>query len=73
MDKATITFIWLIIMVVIVANMPTDTTDRGFFQRSGMELHYDAMTGCHYLGTFLGGVTPRLNQAGEHICTTQED
>ena len=36
--------------------------------RSGMTLHIDHETGCHYLGRFFGGVTPRLDWDGSHIC-----
>jgi hypothetical protein len=39
---------------------------------SGVRIHVDALTGCHYLSTSRGGVTPRLNTAGNHICTGAE-
>lgn len=44
-----------------------DTTDppNG---RSGMGLHVDAQTGCQYLSR--GGLTPRLDRDGKHICGT---
>ena len=43
-----------------------DSTDGE--KRSGMILSVDAMTGCHYLQGKSGGITPRLNQEGRHVC-----
>lgn len=46
---------------------PHDDTDP-VDGRSGMRLFIDNKTGCHYLGGGLGGITPRLDQEGRHIC-----
>jgi hypothetical protein len=35
---------------------------------SGMDLHIDARTGCHYLSRRSGGLTPRLQADGTHLC-----
>ena len=43
-----------------------DTTDGN--KRSDISLHVDAMTGCEYLGGKRGGLTPRLDINGNHIC-----
>ena len=48
--------------------MGTDETDAGGGQRSGVTLRIDHGTGCHYLETTGGGITPRLDPAGDHIC-----
>jgi hypothetical protein len=53
-------FIWL------TGGMERDSTDGE--RRSGMALRIDAMTGCHYLEGAKGGMTPRLNREGHHIC-----
>jgi hypothetical protein len=37
--------------------------------RSGMRPRTDARTGCQYLETSQGGITPRLDSSGRHICT----
>lgn len=37
-------------------------------KRSGMAIHLDSKTGCHYLASPWGGLTPRLDGAGKHIC-----
>lgn len=42
----------------------TDTPNK----RSGMTIRYDAMTGCQYLESSRGGLTPRLDKAGKMIC-----
>ena len=47
---------------------PTDSTDGSWSKRSGISLHIDHETGCHYLGTLFGALTPRLDRDGEHIC-----
>ncbi len=41
-----------------------DTTDGE--RRSGMGLHVDAETGCEYLSTMRGGITPRISYDGTH-------
>ncbi len=59
----------LLIMLVIsamVLNNGKDTSDspNGW---SGLTVHLDYQTGCHYL-TRRGGLTPRLDRSGNHIC-----
>lgn len=41
-------------------------------ERSGLGLLVDAHTGCHYLTTARGGITPRYDRDGNHICTGPE-
>ena len=48
-----------------------DTTDGA--TRSGMTLHVDALTGCHYLGGQRGGLVPRRDSVGVHICVGYSD
>lgn len=54
-------------LIYICPASPRDDTDppEG---RSGMALFIDNRTGCHYLGNPLGGITPRLDGKGRHIC-----
>lgn len=35
---------------------------------SGLKIYTDAATGCEYLGTADGGMTPRLYPSGRHMC-----
>jgi len=49
----------------------TDSTDDGR-DRSGVSLRIDNLTGCHYLEGAGGGITPRVDKEGTHICTGQE-
>lgn len=44
-----------------------DDTD-GPEKRSGMALYRDYGTGCEYLASPWGGLTPRLDADGRHIC-----
>lgn len=40
-------------------------------RRFGLKLHTDAMTGCQYLSTSGGGITPRLDSQGRQICNLE--
>jgi len=43
-----------------------DSTDGE--NRSNLILHIDNLSGCHYLSSKNGGLTPRLNNKKQHIC-----
>jgi hypothetical protein len=49
-----------------------DDTDppRG---RSNMTIHTDHATGCQYLQGKRGGLTPRLDANGRHMCSSTKD
>lgn len=38
--------------------------------RSGLLLYTDYGTGCQYVGTMTGGLTPRLDKDGKIVCKT---
>lgn len=40
---------------------------------SNMKLLVDHETGCHYLSVSGGGITPRLDADGKHICRRAHD
>lgn len=66
-----IVWAWLVVGFIITAalnyfEVGYDSTDGE--ARSGMRLHTDALTGCQYLSNPQGGITPRLNQNGQHLC-----
>lgn len=45
----------------------TDNVSNG--ERSGLGFYIDNGTGCQYLsGGLFGGITPRLDSRGKHIC-----
>lgn len=48
-------------------NYDKDSTDAVDGPRSGMVLRTDHQTKCQYLETSGGGLTPRLNDMGEHL------
>ena len=58
-------------IVIIISTKFTpydDTDDEKNKKRSNMRLHIDNRTGCHYLSATFGGITPRLDKKGQHIC-----
>ena len=59
----------LIVIGFYVLNpVPYDDTDDPITNtRSGLRLYVDNLTGCEYLGTLLGSLTPRLDGDGEHL------
>ena len=63
--------VWIFLYWAVMVLLPRDTTDPPG-GRSGISLYVDSLTGCHYLGTLFGGLTPRLDAEGEQICTGQE-
>ena len=50
-----------------------DDTDHPSGERSNMALRTDHGTGCQYLETLWGGITPRLNSDGKQICEETDD
>lgn len=57
-------------MLILILNQESyDSTDNVTMkERSGLRLYTDHRTGCQYIGTFMGAVTPRLDKNGKHIC-----
>lgn len=58
----TLIFSWL----ATIFQIGFDSTDGA--SRSGMKIYTDAMTGCEYLSSQTGGLTPRLDKNSKHIC-----
>ena len=52
-------------------NIGRDDTDPAG-GRSNLIILTDAKTGCQYLCSSRGGLTPRLDAKGQHICTDKE-
>lgn len=50
-----------------IFHMSADDTD-GPGERSGLALRTDAATGCQYLESRYGGLIPRHDRDGRHIC-----
>lgn len=46
----------------------TDADDPSKYRLSGLTPMTDHRTGCQYLETFLGALTPRLDVTGKPIC-----
>lgn len=60
-------FLWFGVLNSIFNRV--DRTDRDFWHRSNLNLHIDNETGCHYLSTWSGIITPRVDKNGKHICS----
>ena len=63
---------WLIVGMVIAwlwSLLPIghDSTDGAWPHRSGVEVVTDAATGCQYLKTASGGITPRVDGRGKQL------
>lgn len=65
---AAIFMVLLGVVRLFGAPWPTDDTDLSRRVRSGMNPLIDYGTGCHYLSTRAGGLTPRLDPQGRPIC-----
>lgn len=67
---------WTVVFMVFLTSVITffeggwDNTDNG--SRSGLSLHTDNLTGCQYLSSPRGGLVPRFDKDGTHICNRQE-
>lgn len=69
---------WFVIGLVVVAIIGAvsegmqwgfdGTDDKEHGKRSGITLRTDHGTGCQYLETSDGGITPRLTPEGKHYC-----
>lgn len=70
-------FFWIFVVVLLVISVLKDWFNYGYDDtddyensvRSGLHLRVDHGTGCQYLETTGGGITPRLDFDGRHICT----
>lgn len=61
-----IVFTFLFTFIANTFKIGFDSTDGE--SRSGMKIYIDNMTGCEYLGSQTGGLTPRLDKNSNHIC-----
>jgi hypothetical protein len=59
-------FALLVVLTLIFSGQrdDSDTADK----RSGMKPRRDALTGCEYLETSKGAITPRLGRDGKQVC-----
>lgn len=64
-------FVVVTLGVAILLGYGMDNSDASAWNRSGLKLHTDHLTGCQYLQAPNGGLTPRLDASGGHICTTK--
>ena len=48
-----------------------DDSDASSWNRSGLKLHTDHLTGCQYFQAPNGGLLARLDASGKHVCVTK--
>jgi hypothetical protein len=62
--------IFVVSCLIYITPINRDDTDKGMWGggRSGIKSTTDALTGCQYLVSPDGGITPRLSSDGNHIC-----
>ena len=71
-------FAAFMLVLILLCNMfhggflSRDDTDDPSGSRSGLIVYTDHRTGCQYVGTVLGGITPRLDKDGKPVCVKQE-
>jgi hypothetical protein len=60
----------VVLLIILFSNhwLGRDDTDDPNGKASGMIVYSDHRTGCQYVGTVLGGITPRLDIDGKPIC-----
>ncbi len=61
-------FLVLAAIVFVAITHWTQRDDSDGVKRSGMIVYTDALTGCQYLGTIMGSITPRLDKDGKIVC-----
>lgn len=57
------------ICLAALCHLRKDSTDKGFFDRSGMTVHVDAATGVNYLSDGSGGMVVRTTSEGTPYIT----
>lgn len=76
LKQFTLWLLWLFVFGIVFSwavsftPLGRDDTDKGSWGggRSGIKPVTDALTGCQYLVSQHGGITPRLDSEGKHIC-----
>ena len=62
----------IILLTTVGHGTGRDDTDEPHGRHSGMTVYTDYGTGCQYIGTVLGGISPRLGADGKPICAKRQ-
>lgn len=65
-------FFYVVTISFIISCFHIDNSDKNIFKRSDMAIKTDYLTGCQYLVTFWGGITPRLDKDGKQVCIKEK-
>ena len=60
--------VMLVILGIIGVVVGRDDSDQPSGKRSGMRPRRDALTGCEYLESWTGALTPRMGSDGRQVC-----
>lgn len=70
--RIKVDLIWFLLTIFILKTvfhyLPIGRDSTDGYERSGMILRVDALSGCHYLESEHGGLTPRLGADGRQLC-----
>ena len=59
---------WVVFWMIGITPLGRDDSDPGRWgARSNLAPRTDSLTGCQYLETARGGLTPRLDRDGKHV------
>jgi hypothetical protein len=66
---------WFVIIMFLLQFLPIarDDSDGAWPNRSGLKPATDALTGCQYLKTWSGSITPRLDANGKQVCIVRTE
>lgn len=71
-NKVKKDLLWGMIIIIIIQLawnfLPLGRDNSDGDKRSGFSVHVDALTGCEYLAGKSGGLIPRMDSNGHHIC-----
>ena len=64
-----VTAVGVIVLLAYISmhHLPRDNSDP-IGGRSNMQVLTDALTGCQYLATLRGGITPRMDADNKQVC-----
>jgi hypothetical protein len=62
-------FILIAVLISALLGYGMDDSDASAWNRSGLKLHTDHLTGCQYFQAPNGGLLQRVDRDGRHICT----
>lgn len=66
--KGTVVVVMVCGLVGCTQSTPSIETHQTVRELENMNLYIDKRTGCQYLGTYAGAITPRMDYNGRQVC-----